>query len=76
MPTARTRHLHPIRFNACFRAVVSAGLLLVAMAAAPARADEFVDRANALVRKVGDDKRSDKVILPLLVDMTPPPAVL
>ncbi len=43
---------------------------------AQVRADEFVDRANAAIRKVGDDKRSDKILLPLLPDLTPPPAVV
>ncbi|MFN7019968.1 MAG: hypothetical protein ACK4WH_01405 [Phycisphaerales bacterium] len=38
--------------------------------------DEFVNRVNALVRKAQDDKRSDLVLLPLLPDLKPPPAVL
>jgi len=44
--------------------------------ATSARADEFVDRANALVRKASDEKRSDLVLLPLLPDLKAPPAVL
>lgn len=37
--------------------------------AAPARADEFVDRVNKLFADVRPDRRSDTVILPLLAQM-------
>lgn len=50
--------------------------LLLWIPLSAARADDFVDRANALVRKTNDDKRSDLILLPLLPDLKPPPAVL
>ncbi len=55
---------------------ITAACVLAATMVGPALADDFVDRVNAMLRKVGDDKRSDKVVLPLLPAMTPPPAVL
>lgn len=44
--------------------------------AAPARADEFVDRVNKLFADVRPDRRSDTVILPLLAKMAPAPDYL
>jgi hypothetical protein len=55
---------------------LAAAALLLGLAPLTALADEFVDRANAAVRKVADEKRSDLVLLPLLPDLKPPPAVL
>lgn len=42
--------------------------------AAPAHADEFVDRLNAQFKDVRESRRSDPVILSALADLTPPPA--
>lgn len=75
MPIALPRLLANFSFTRSARAV-TAGCVLAAAAVGPALADDFVDQANKLVRKVGDDKRSDKILLPLLPGMTPPPAVL
>lgn len=42
----------------------------------PARADEFIDRVNALFADVRDDRRSDPIILGALAEMEPPPAAV
>lgn len=52
--------------------VVAAGLLLPS----PARADDYVNRANALYAGVPTDKRSDLVLLPLLAKMDAPPGAV
>ena len=45
-----------------------------ALALAPlAKADEYVDRANALIGKIPDARRSDLVVLPLVAKMDKPP---
>ncbi len=56
--------------------VSTAIALVLALAASPAaRADEYVDKANALVGKVPDERRSDLIVLPLIAKMDPlPPA--
>lgn len=67
------------RIHRMCRRPLAAGLLAAAAmltVALPALADEFVDRANAAIRKVGDDRRSDKVLLPLLPTLARPPAIL
>lgn len=56
--------------------VVAAAAVCVLAPALTARADEFVDRVNNAIRKVGPDKRSETVLLPLLPAMEAPPAVL
>lgn len=44
------------------------------LALAPlARADEYVDRANALIGKIPDARRSDLIVLPLVAKMDKPP---
>jgi hypothetical protein len=45
----------------------------VAAPAAPARADDYVDRANQLYATIRPQKRSDLVLLPLVAKMDPPP---
>lgn len=49
-------------------------LLAVLVAALPALADEFLDRANALYATIAPDKRSDLILLPAVAKMDPPPA--
>ncbi|HYE03567.1 MAG TPA: hypothetical protein VD963_10075 [Phycisphaerales bacterium] len=57
---------------------LGAALALAAalLAAPPAAADDFVDRANQLYAGVGQAKRSDLVMMPLLAAMNEPPAEL
>lgn len=50
-----------------------AGAALVALVAAPARADEFSQRLNDYYKAIQSDKRSDVVLLPLLAKMQPAP---
>jgi hypothetical protein len=52
---------------------VVAGPLLVA---APAAADEFVDRVNAAYSSVRPADRSDRILLPALAAMADPPAAI
>lgn len=55
------------------RSVVLAAAVLGAVAP-PARADEFVDRLNAVYADVRAGQRSDPIILAALADLQPPPA--
>ncbi|MCC6428995.1 MAG: hypothetical protein IT435_19515 [Phycisphaerales bacterium] len=58
------------------RSIAAAALFACSLAAFPAsiaRADEYVDRVNALYASTKTEKRSDLVILPLLAKMDPPP---
>jgi len=54
------------------------GAVVGAMLALPgqARADEFLDRVNAAYAKVGKDRRSDLVILPVMAKMEAPQRIL
>lgn len=56
----------------------AAGAVLIACAVwaapAPARADEFVDKANSVFGQIRADRRSDTILLPLVSKMQPPPA--
>jgi hypothetical protein len=74
--SARPGRFSPLRMLRKGAVAAALGALLAAATPSVTRADDFVDRANALVRKVGPDRRSDSVLLPLLPEMTPPPAVL
>ena len=47
-----------------------------ALPAGPCRADDYLDRVNAQFKSIPEEKRSDLKVLPLLADMTDPPAVL
>lgn len=47
----------------------------VMLTGAAARADDFLDKANALYAPIAEDRRSDLVILPLLSKMEAPPKV-
>jgi hypothetical protein len=58
------------------RMVMLASALALAGSGVPALGDEYKDRVNAPLKGVGDDKRSDKVLLPLLAAMEAPPAVV
>lgn len=57
-----------------FRALTVAAVALAA--ALPARADDYVDRANALYSAIRADHRSDLVLLPVVAKMDPPPAAV
>jgi hypothetical protein len=58
-----------------YRLAGAALALVLASAAAPlVRADEFVDRANALLGTVPEARRSDLVVLPVFAKMDPAPA--
>lgn len=57
------------------RLLFLAAILLVTLGPA-ARADEYVDRVNALFADVAPAKRSDLIILPLLAKLDPVPAGL
>lgn len=54
--------------------VLVAALALVAVPAA--RADDFINRLNAVYSDVRESQRSDLVVLPALMDLEEPPAVL
>lgn len=47
-----------------------------ALAATPARADEFTDRVNAPFKAIPEKLRSDLVVLPALAEMEKPPEVV
>lgn len=55
-----------------------AGLLaLMTLLAAPAvRADSFVDRVNDAFASIPENRRSELVLLPILVELTPPPSAI
>lgn len=53
---------------------LAAALLALAVCSAPAPADEFVDRANALYTTIRPNLRSDLVLLPAIAKMEEPPA--
>ncbi len=60
---------------ACLLAMAVAPLVVLAGVAAPAaRADDYLDRLNAIYASIPKDKRSDLVLLPLAAKMTDPPA--
>ncbi|MFG0286125.1 MAG: hypothetical protein ACF8R7_17040 [Phycisphaerales bacterium JB039] len=51
--------------------------LVCALAApGPARADEFVDRVNAMFDDIRPSERSDRILLPALAGMEAPPAAI
>ncbi len=52
---------------------LAAAMTLGGTALQTARADEFSDRANARFKEVQTDKRSDLVLLPLLIKLADPP---
>lgn len=54
-------------------AMIGAGLGM-ALALPAARADEFIDRANALYADIEASKRSDVILIPALVELQAPPA--
>lgn len=56
--------------------LLTACTLAVTALAPRALGDEFVDRVNAAFRGIPADKRSDKVILPLVAAMDPAPSIL
>lgn len=58
------------------RAALLLAVLVVAGFASLTRADEFVDRVNALYADVRADRRSDPIILAALADLEEPPAFL
>ncbi|MFG0260690.1 MAG: hypothetical protein ACF8LK_10100 [Phycisphaerales bacterium JB041] len=58
------------------RLFVLLALLVVAGVASLSRADEFVDRVNALYADVRADRRSDPIILAALADLQDAPAFL
>ncbi len=55
---------------------IVAGAVCVIGAATPAHADEFVDRVNAVYTDIKPERRSDRLILPLVAKMTPPPVAV
>ena len=54
----------------------AATLAISAAVAASALADRFVDLVNAAYERVPEDRRSDLVLLPRLIDMQAPPEIL
>jgi hypothetical protein len=58
------------------RPLAAAVLATAFLAPAPARADEYTDRANALYSSISLSKRSDVVVLPAVAKLQPPPAVV
>ncbi len=63
----------PLVRAALFVAMVGVGVMLVV---SPARADEFVDRVNAVYEDIRDERRSDPIILAALAEMEDAPAML
>ncbi len=51
-------------------------LLLAFTAAVPAAGDNFVDTVNADFARIPENRRSDLVLLPVLIEMQPPPELL
>lgn len=70
-----TPFLSPPR-TSLVRAAVLLALLVVTAFASLSRADEFVDRVNALYADVRADRRSDPIILAALADLEETPAFL
>jgi hypothetical protein len=58
------------------RAVTFLLAILIGSIAASAAADRFVDLANAGYARVPDERRSDLILLPALIDMAEPPQLL
>ncbi|MEO1584913.1 MAG: hypothetical protein AAFR96_10140 [Planctomycetota bacterium] len=54
-------------------AMLTAALTLTA---APATADSFVDAINEALSRVAEDRRSDLVVLPALIEMSAPPELV
>ncbi|MGE3109877.1 MAG: hypothetical protein AB7G11_08175 [Phycisphaerales bacterium] len=54
--------------------VALASWLLALAPAGTARADDYLDRVNAMFRGIPDSNRSDLVVLPVLANMQPAPA--
>ncbi|MGQ0627105.1 MAG: hypothetical protein ACT4PL_03285 [Phycisphaerales bacterium] len=72
---------HTLAVPAAFRLAPLARLAACAAAAlacvlSAARADEYIDKANAPFKQIAADKRSDTVLLPLLAKMTDPPTTV
>jgi hypothetical protein len=57
----------------CIAPLVAAAAITL-LPLAPARADQFIDQANASYRTIRPDRRSDLVLLPALMKIQPPPA--
>lgn len=51
-----------------------AAVALAVLAPLSARADEFINRANDYYKTIQPGRRSDQVLLPLIIKMQPPPA--
>ena len=51
-------------------------VVIAAMLAVPARADEFTDKANALYQTISQGKRSDLILLPALANLAAPPVAV
>lgn len=58
------------------RAITVLLAILTAVTAVPAAADRFVDIANTAYARVPDERRSDLVLIPVLIDMEEPPGLL
>jgi hypothetical protein len=55
--------------------ILALGALAIALWLVPSvRADEFIDRVNALYSDIRPDRRSDPIVLGALASMQPPPA--
>lgn len=52
---------------------LSAWIVATASCALPAQADDFVDRADATYKTISSAKRSDSILLPLILKMEPTP---
>jgi hypothetical protein len=64
------------RFETAFSIFASGVIAVAALFATPARADEYVDRANQLIGKIPDSRRSDLVVLPAIAKMDKPPEAI
>lgn len=74
MPTCAANQPRIFQRSRTIRTAAATLLALVA-GATSARADVYKDRINADFKGVAEDKRTDKVILPLLIALEPAPAV-
>jgi hypothetical protein len=77
--TSTAVHILPRSTAAQFRPRVAAWCMALCVAALSlgatlsARADDFINRANAMYAQIAQDRRSDTVLLPVLAKMTRPP---
>jgi hypothetical protein len=69
----QTPRLTPRSLTSSLTAVLSISTALFAATTAVAQ-DDYLEQLNKRAKEVREDRRSDKILIPLLAKMTPPPA--